>query len=291
MKAVLKAMSFVLLTCFFWLQSDGAFADFGLPILFPVDKRVLVDERTGHDFLKKLSKIHRLSLEVEMSEGNMMRDVLLNALKGTLKGIPKRIILSGKVNMVHAEQLKLLDKFEIYWRSKGRGMDKETFESLYELGPVRKFIEIPQSAEVEDLAYLRRMKFYTPVVLLGNKPLDAKKLAWLEESKHKRPCFVLGPGFPPEGLYDLCRFSPLCLEVRTQANVVPAKLMSVLKDLRGVEVTFVADGRLTLENVRSLARLERFSLKIELGYPLVYTPGLVKLLNTIAPASMLRSGR
>ncbi len=271
------------------LFSLSSLADFRLPILFPVEKEVMVDEGASEDLLSRLTKIDGLSLEVQMSEGNMMRDILLERLNRLLKGVKKKIVLSGKVKRVHVEQLKKLDRFEVAWHSNGQKMDNETFTSLYELGPVRKYIEFPQGMKTNDLVLLKHMKFYTPVIVLGNKPVGKTLVDWLVNTNHKRVRFVLSAGFPTDKLYDLCRFKSISIEVETQNNTVPTNLLNVLKDLRGVEIEFVVDGRLTLENVQAMTILDRFSLKIQLDNPPDYTPGLINMLNEIAPPSVLRS--
>ncbi len=281
---------FCLIAWFFFLLSPTrSSADFDLPILFPVQKVLVVDERVNESVLEKLSKVDHLSLEVRMSEGNMMRDILLKILNDKFRGVVKKIVLSGRVKSVHAEELGKLEKLEVLWRSEGKKMDNETFSSLFELGPVRKYIEIPGNTKISNLSPLKRMKFYTPVILLGNQALTDELLNWLEHSTHRRTCFVLSSDFPPEKIYDLCKLGSICLEILTVNNSIPTKLMNILKDLRGVDLEFVVDGRLTLENVSKMATLDRFSLKIDLGHPPRYTPGLVRMLNRIAPPSMIRA--
>ena len=102
-----------------------------------------------------------------------------------------------------------------------------------------------------------------------------------KENRNTR--FVIPSDYPPEQVYGLLRFSPVSIELKTINNRIPEKILAVLKDVRGVNVIVVADGRLTMKDVRQWSRLERFSIKIVLRNPISYTPGLPALLNRIGP--------
>ncbi len=265
------------------LVPAAAKADFELPILFPVPKTISVPEEISHDVLSSFVGVKDLTIEVRMTGGNMIRDVLVKLLNEKYRGVTKRIVLHGEVNRVHVNKIRRLDSYEVVYRIGRDGLGSKTFSALYALGPVRKYIEIPGEFGEDLLGRIGRLKFYVPVLQLGSRPFDPAVEEWISGKKHHSRRFALPADIDPARVYDLLKFHPISLQVQTIKNRIPDKLFNVLKDLHGVEVVVMVDGRLTLDDVKHLAGLERFSLKVELGQTSQFTPGLVGLLNRVAP--------
>ncbi len=263
--------------------ASGVRANFELPILHPVEKTVVVSEEIDSDELARLGRIDNATIEVQMSAGNMMRDVLLEQLNRGFAGATKRIQLQGRIESVHVEQLGRLERIEVAYRPGAAGLDDETFNALYRLGPTRKLIHLPSAPDPELLQRVGKLKFFVPVVHLADPPPGEALLRWLRSRPDRSVWFVLPAGFPPQRIYELCEFRPLHLLLQTRRNRLDGDLLNVVKDLRGVGVTVVVDGRLTVADVKQLAALERFSLRVVLGQPPRYTPGLSRLLNRIEP--------
>jgi len=264
------------------LSAGSAAADFELAILFPVPKTVVVPEDVEPSVLTALSGVRDLTIEIAMS-GNMMRDVLVDHLNGDLARANKRIVLSGEVNPIHVKQLRRIRRLEVVYSLGPDGMSDKTFNALFALGPVRKYIRLPADAPAAALERICKLKFYVPVVEVGQDPLPDRLIAWLEQKRQRNNYFVLDAAVDPARIYDLVRFDPLHLEIQTHANRIPEKLFKVIKDLRGVEVVLRVDGRLSLADVKRFAALERFGIRVDLGDPARYTPGLFRMLNRIAP--------
>lgn len=263
--------------------AGGVRADFELPILYPVQKTLVVAEEIGSDELTRLGRIDNAMVEVQMSAGNMMRDVLLQQLNRSFAGATKRVYLQGRLKPVHVEQLGRLERLEVAYRPGESGLDDETFNALYQLGPTRKLIHLASAPDPSLLQRVGKLKFFVPVVHLSAGPPSEALLRWLRSRPDCSVWFVLPAGFPPQGIYDLCQFRPLHLLLQTRRNRLEKDLLNVVKDLRKVEVTVVVDGRLTVADVKQLIALERFSLRVVLGQPPRYTPGLSRLLNRIEP--------
>jgi len=208
---------------------------------------------------------------------------LVDRLNQTLPEATKRVVLSGEVTEAHVRQLRRVERLEVAYRMGAGGMSARTFNALFDLGPVRKLICIPADATPAQLERVGRLKFYVPVVQVDKQPLSEQLLAWLEGRHKRNNYFILGPDVDPNRIYELTRFRPLHLEFQTRNNRVSEKIMNVIKDLMSVELVIWADGRLTLDDAKRFANLERFGIRVDLGRPPEYTPGLFHLLNRIAP--------
>jgi hypothetical protein len=279
----MRRIAWLLALAIGWGEAGGVRADFELPILHPVEKTVVVAEEIDRDELARLGRIDNATIEVRMGGGNMMRDVLLEQLNRDFAGATKRVALQGEVKAVHVEQLGRLQRLEVAYRPGASGLDDETFNALYRLGPIRKLIHLPADPEPDLLQRVGKLKFFVPVIHLGDAPPSEALLGWLRSRPECSVWFVLPAAFPPQRVYDLCEFKPLHLLLQTRRNRLDEDLLKVIRDLRSVEVTVVVDGRLTVADVKQLIALERFSLRVDLGQPPRYTPGLSRLLNRIEP--------
>jgi hypothetical protein len=275
--------SAVFLALALWCAPQAVFADFDLPILYPVSKTLVVTEDISEQQLVQLASIEQLTLEIHMVGGNMLRDVTIERLNRLLPKITKRVVLKGEINKTHVRQLARLAELEIGYQLGPQGLSDKTFNALFELGPVRKFIYLPGNSALRDLKRFRRLKVFVPVFPPDPGPLDAASVEWLSRRKLRGISFVLAADLEPVRVYDRIQFRPVELIVKATRNRIRPGLLAVLKDLRGVDLTVVVDGRLTLEDVREMASLERFSLRVELGSNGQYTPGLPALLNRVAP--------
>jgi hypothetical protein len=265
------------------LPCGHASADFDLPILNPVPKVVSVPEDIPFATLDNFARVRDLTIEVRMTRGNMLTDRLIDFLELKFPAVPKRIVLSGTLKQVHVDQLRRISRLEVRYETSSEGLDKETINSLYALGPVRKVIVLDQTFDRKLLESVRQLKFFSPAVRLGQSTVSKEQLGWLSDDKHNKKTFILPPGADPSWIYDLTTLHPLKLEIRTVKNRIDDKLLEILRDLRRAEQVLVVDGTLTVEDARRFARLERFSLKVELSLPARIIPGLVRLLNRIAP--------
>ncbi len=271
-----------------WLLPSIASADFDLEVLFPVAKTVVIPEDADATLYPELEKIGEPTIEIRMS-GNMMRDVLIERLNRQFARSKKRVVLRGEVNDIHVKQLRRLEGLEVVYRLGPKGLSDKTFNALYALGPVRKFIQFGAETPIRQLDRIHRLKFCVPVVEVGPGGLPEHLIGWLEQKKQRSIHFILGPDAKPDQVLGLTRFSPLHLEIRTRNNRVEKELYNVLRDLRGVEIVLRVDGRLTLADVKRLTGLERFGIRVDLGSPARYTPGLFRLLGQIAPPGKKRS--
>lgn len=267
---------------FLVLAPAAAWADFDLPILFPVPKTVVVSEDVSPEVLERLSKVNDLVLEIQMTGGNMLRDVLVSRVKKHLQGAKVRITWRGEVNDIHVRQIRQLGSYEVVYRVGEKGLSSKTHNALYALGPIRKYIVIPNKYNDTLLSRVAKLKFYMPVIELGEEALDAQLADWLAARK-LRCHFVVSAKTKTEHLYDLLQFRPLHLTLQTQNNRIPDDFLKIIKGLRNVELLFAVDGRLAINDVKELASIERFGLRVDLGHPPHYTPGLVGLLNRIGP--------
>lgn len=258
-------------------------ADFELAILHPVTKIISLDEEISIETLQRFSCAKNAILEVRM-RGNMMRDRLVKTLITDFAGVKKRILLSPSLKKIHVEQLRRLDDFEVAYRLGRGGLDDETYSALFALGPVRKIFILSEDFDPESLDKIRRLKFVHMVFRLPeNGSFDEQRLQAIEALGSGCRSFILPLSMDPAGIFPLTRYRTLSLEVPTVHNRIDQEMLSVLKDLRGVEVIVVADGRMTLDDARQWAALERFCVKVFVEQDSQITPGLVSLLNRIAP--------
>jgi hypothetical protein len=193
------------------------------------------------------------------------------------------LFLGKTISKVHVDQLRRLGRFEIVYQLLGDSMDRDTFNHLFALGPVRKHLIIKASAPEALLDRLSQLKFTVPHVLLGSEGLAEPLRSWLRKRPGRGVCFALPPQADAELIYGLLEFKPLALVVETVHNRIPGDMMKILKDLRGVDVILRVDGSLTMADVKTFAALERFSLHVDLLGTDFLTPGLAQLLNRVRP--------
>jgi len=258
-------------------------ADFDLPIVNPVTKVLSVPYDFDPSSLNRFTGINYLVLELRMTRGNMVPDWLVSYLKTNFQTVTVRVVLSGKIRPLHVDQLRRIPKYEVEYHPGTASIDSTTINTLYTLGPVRKLIVLSSEFTKKDLAAVRKLKNYTLAVDCRKKPLSAEQLDWLSKDRNHRKVLYLPDGFDPQKVYDLIILNPLELRIYTQKNRIEKNLLNVLKDLKKVSISLVVDGRITLEDAKQFARLERFSLRIEITRPSDATPGMVQVLNRIAP--------
>ncbi len=215
------------------LVPSASVAEFDLPILFQVPKTISVPKEISLGVLPSFAGVKDLTIEVRMTGGNMLRDVMVKMLNEKYRGVTKRIVFQGEVNRTHVDQIRRLDRYEVVYQIGKDGLGNKTFNSLYALGPVRKFIEIPEGSDQDLLNRIGKLKFYVPVLQLGSKPLDSVTREWIFGKKHSCTQFSLPADIDPSLVYDLLVFNPISLRVKTVKNHIPVKLFNVLKDLKG----------------------------------------------------------
>jgi hypothetical protein len=179
--------------------------------------------------------------------------------------------------------LRRLPKFEVQYNPGTSKIDSNAINVLYTLGPVRKLVVLNGDFSREELLTVRKLKNFILAVDARRIPPSAEQLQWLAEDRHHRKILFISSDFSPEKVYDLVALSPLELRIYTKNNHIDDDLTAVLKDLKKVYFTLVVSGRVTLEDAKRLSRLERFSLRIEVNDPGDATPGMVQVLNRIAP--------
>ena len=258
-------------------------ADFELPIASPVAKILSVPYDFDPSSLSRFADINELVLELRMTRGNMVPDWLVSYLKTNFQTTTVRVVLTGKIRPLHVDQLRRLPRYEVQYHPAGNKIDSTTINALYTLGPVRKLIVISSDFSKKDLAAVRKLKNYSLAVDIRKKALSGEQLGWLSEDRNHRKVLFIPAGFDPEKVYDLAGLTPLELRIYTKSNRIEKDLLDVLKDLKKLDFTLVVNGRVTLEDAKQFSRLERFSLRIEISRPSDATPGMVQLLNRIAP--------
>jgi len=258
-------------------------ADFELPIVSPVTKILSVPYDFDPSSLSRFAGINELVLELRMTRGNMVPDWLVSYLKTNFQTVTVRVVLSGTIRPLHVDQLRRIPRYEIQYHPGKSRVSSDTINTLYTLGPVRKLIVLPADFSKKDLAAVRKLKNYTIAVDTRKKALSEEQLGWLSQDRNHRKILFIPAGFDPRKVYDLVTLSPVELRIYTKNNRIEAGLLNVLKDLKKVNFTLVVNGRVTLEDAKQFSRLERFTLRIEVTRPGDSTPGMVKVLNRIAP--------
>jgi hypothetical protein len=268
----------------FLLLPAAVRADFKLPILNRVPKILSVNDDVTPEQLLRFSSVRDLILEIHLVRSNRMPEPLMQVLLTSYKNTPKRIFLSQEIKPAHVEQLRTLGSLEVLFSIPAAGLDSKLANALYSIGPVPKTLFLPMNFDKEAVASVRKMHFSTPAVVLSPElSLSKEQIEWLSEIKERRKLVVLDSGIEPQKLYEWVALAPLALEIKLVKNRIPDPLLAVLKDLKGVDITLVADGRMTMEDARQWSRLDHFSLKLEITDPNEVTPGLAQLLNQIAP--------
>jgi hypothetical protein len=279
----MKGECFVVVLLVLLIPLGPAWADFELPIVSPVTKVLSVPYDFDPSSLSRFTGINELVLELRMTRGNMAPDWLVSYLKTTFQTVTVRVVLSGKIRALHVDQLRRIPRYEVEYHPGTNRIDSNTINALYTLGPVRKLIVLSCDFSKKDLAAVRKLKNYTLAVDARKKPLSAEQLGWLSKDRSHRKVLYIPTGFDPQKVYDLVTLSPVELRIYTSNNRIDPDLLNVLKDLKKVSFSLVVNGRVTLEDAKQFARLERFSLRIEITRPSDATPGMVQVLNRIAP--------
>ncbi len=256
-------------------------ADFDLPLLHSVPKILSVSDAIAPMDLVRLKGVKNVVLLVRMEQGNMLRESTLKVLKEDFNGVLKRMVLKSPLLAVHVEQLRRLDRFEVVFPFDE--LDDANLIMLSRLGPIRKWIVLPPSFKPEALPRLKTLKRTKLVVRVPKSGLTQDQLRFLECQQPGKVHFVLPQDATITNLHSLLGCRRLGLQLESKKNRMNDKLLRIVKDLRGVEPVIVLNGRLTLSDIKPLSRLEHFILQVELGLGKDYTPGLVSLLNAIAP--------
>jgi hypothetical protein len=258
-------------------------ADFDLPIVSPVTKVLSVPYDFDPSSLSRFTDVDDLLLELRMTRGNMVPDWLVSYLKTNFQTVTVRVVLSGKIRPLHVDQLRRIPRYEVQYHPETNKIDSTTINALYTLGPVHKLIVLSGDFSRKDLKAVRKLKNYTLAVDTRKGTLSPEQIGWLAEDRNHSKVLIVPAGLDPKKVYDLVTLSPLELRIHTKNNQIEAGLLNVLKDLKKVNFTLVVDGRVTLKNAKQFSRLERFSLRIEISRPTDATPGMVQVLNRIAP--------
>lgn len=269
----------------------SAVADFELPIVSPVTKILSVPYDFDPSSLNRFTDINNLVLELVMTRGNMVPDWLVSYLKNNFQTVTVRVVLSGTIRPLHVDQLRRLPRYEVQYHPGKSKIDSTTINALYTLGPVRKLFVLSGDFSKKELLAVRKLKNYSLAVDTRGKPLSDEQLGWLSEDRHHRKILFISADFDPKKVLDLVTLSPLELQVYTKNNRIDAGLLNVLKDLKKVNFTLVVNGLVTLKDAKQFSRLERFSLRIEVKRPKDATPGMVQVLNRIAPPQTLKKAR
>ena len=182
-EAGLNKNTFVWMLLVAGLLSGQAKADFDLPILNRVPKIISVADDFPLKQLSRFKEVLDLTLELRMTRGNLIPDWLLDYLQKNFSQIPKRIVLYEALRPAHVKQLRRLSKLEVRLETSTAGLDRQTLNSLYELGPVRKCVVLPQNFTRGTFDLLKKLKHFA-LAIRAEKPLDQKKLKWLHEIKH-----------------------------------------------------------------------------------------------------------
>ena len=91
------------------------------------------------------------------------------------------------------------------------------------------------------------------------------------------------PGSQIVGVIGQLVLHHLQIEMLTNNNQLSDDLRKQLAGLRGVGITLVVNGSLTLEDVKKFTAFERFSIKLLLDEQGTMIPGLIPLLGKIGP--------
>jgi len=254
-----------------------------LPFPFPVVTTLSVPDSAPPELLERFRGVRGLTLEIRTQQGNMLRDSLVRSLETGFTGADKRVVIRPPFKAAQIEQLRRLDRLEVEVLLGPDALAPEDRRLLERLGPVRVIYRLPAGFISDLWEQVETAKHALVAFELGPAGLDSARWALLLQKPRRHRRFVLSAGHPPSGIYPLTQAAPLALELRTARNALPAPLLEVLKDLRGVDLCLVVDGRFTRQHADPWDRLERFRLKVELEGPGDLTPGLAALLERIGP--------
>ncbi len=268
----------VILGLAFLVVPIGARADFRLPIVGRVQKTISVPADIEPSFLEQFAGLSDLKIEIRHTRNNQLPPKLAKLLQSTFSGTRKLVWTSGEIGAVEIGEISGLRPVEIWHRVEGAELSAREINQLYNLGPVRKVIFLAGAFSHQLLETARRVR--NSALAFEGQHLDAERIGWLcEERKLRKQVLLMEP--KPELILDLTVVSPLKLVVHTHQNRLPAELVGVLEQLRGVEITLVVDGRLTVEDLKTLIGVENFELKIFFENPPQLIPGLASLLQQL----------
>lgn len=260
-----------------------AHADVELPLLNQVPKIISVSEQFPLEQLERFRGVRNMTLELRLTRSNMVPDEWIEFLNSRLPGIPKRVMVKGVLNPFHVRQIRKIKQVEVHYAVSPEGVDRQALNALFELGPIHKIVLLPENFSVESLNALSRLKFFVQAFNVPAEFFSKEQLATLTRDTSHPKLFSLSGDIDPKRIIVLTGIKPIALEIRTNHNRLPDGMLEVIKDLRGVELTLVVDGRLTQGEVKTLTKIERFSLKVDLNDANEITPGLPQLLNKINP--------
>jgi hypothetical protein len=272
-------MAWALLSCF----SRQAQADFKLPITNPVTKIISVPSSIDPAVLKRFIGLKNLVVELRMTHGNLIPGRLMQLLTDKFSNVPKRLILFHEIMPNHSTQLHRLANLEVQYEVDAKGLRPETENQLYSLGPVHKILMLNENFDSETVARASRMKFATIGARIRKGFISKEQIDLLCREHRKSKLIILPANTKPEQVLSLTVISPLQLEIYLNNNKLENNLLQQLTELRGIIVTLVVDGTLTLEDVKKFASLERFKIKLQLDEQGSMIPGLIQLLGRIAP--------
>jgi hypothetical protein len=258
-------------------------ADVELPILNQVPKVVSVNEQFPLEQLGRFRDVKDMTIELRLTRGNIAPDNWIDFLNVRLPKAAKRVMVKGALNSFHIGQIHKIKQVEVHYTVNPEGIDSQALNALFELGPIHKIVLLPENFTIELLDAVCKLKFFALAFNVPAEFFSKEQLAALTRDKSHRKLFSFSADIDPKRIIELTGIKPIALEVRTNHNQLPNGLLEVLKDLRGVELTLVVDGRLTQAEVKPLTKIERFSLKVELNDANEITPGLPQLLNRINP--------
>ena len=271
------------LSVVYFVTQPRAQADVELPLLNQVPKIISVSEQFPLEQLERFRDVQNMTLELRLTRGNIVPDEWIEFLNSRLPGIPKRVMVKGVLNPFHVGQIHKINQVEVHYTVNPEGIDQQAQNALFELGPIHKIVLLPENFTAESLDAVRKLKFFVQAFNVPTEFFSKEQIAAMARDKSHRKLFSLSADIEPKRIIELTGIKPIILEVHTNHNQLPDNLLEVLKDLRGVELTIVVDGRLTQAEVKPLTKIERFSLKVNLNDANEITPGLPQLLNKINP--------
>jgi hypothetical protein len=258
-------------------------ADFELPISNQVPKIISVPSDVDLEKLERFVGVRNLTIEIRASHGNLLPGRLFKMLLEKFNKSRKQIVLSGKIRQDNVDQLRRLKNLEILYDVGRLKLEPSTINELYSLGPVHKTVILNDKFDKDLLTSVLGLKFTDPAIRVPKGTLSEQQIELLSRDKKKKKTILISSSTTVQDIYELSVISPLAFEVLTTNNRIENKLFKVLTDLSGVDLTLVVNGRLTIDDAKKFARLERFKLKIVLDKDVSSIPGLVQLLNKIAP--------
>ncbi len=263
------------------LCAGEASADFRFPFTNPVRKILVVPSSIDPHQLYPFRNVKHLSIRVEMVGGNLLPGRLVRLFESQFSGVPLSFVFRGDVEPRHAEVIRPLRPHEVIYVA-DRGFDRHIANRLYDFGPAGRRVVLP-------VDFTRRMVLDAFKVNGGSVELapsgrfSEQQMQWLGEDRRRKKHVVISGADAAEIIYQALELSPLHLVVRTRRNRLAPEVLDLLRRLRGVEITIAVDGKLTGQDAEPLAKLENFSLMVELGDPPDFIPGLAELLDRINP--------